>query len=574
MRDQVPDREAAEHVHQQGAEREGAGEGAPHAAVHREAKQRTGAAAAEDEHQLQHVGKVPGDRQLCPESPERTRDSATGRRGARRSVRSGLVRPRRLSVSSTVSRRTRFAILACACLLACGRSGDERLPTLVLVTLDTLNERHLGFFGYDEPTSPHLDAWLAESLVFEEMQTAAPWTLPSVASLMTGLPYSLHGAGNVRVGEKYDLTPVRGEVPMLAELLRERGYRTTAIVANPYFDPRRSLGIDRGFDRYYVFDGKDRNQATRDALAALDPQVTPRATLEGEGLAEHLVALFERALRPEDESGAFYWIHFLDAHNPYVQRDAVLARNGLPRPDARDGTLWLDWEQRRAMKREPGGFDAAAREGLVRAYDGEVAYLDAALGRLFAKLDAALPEDAWTLVTTDHGEEVWEHGRVDHDHTMYQELLGTFVGLRGPGIEPARDRTLVRHVDVFATLCALGGAACPRPATPAADFVGIDLLDAEAQRPPHAVSENNLTNPMLAAIRDGERKLIVRLGDGDARVFDLVRDPGEQAPADSAVPGLRAKLDALHRIAGRPVVVARPRDPALEERLRALGYVE
>ncbi len=472
--------------------------------------------------------------------------------------------------------RVWLALLASLPLLSCGGGASERLPTLVLVTLDTLNERHLGFFGYERPTSPRLDAWLAGSLVFEELQTAAPWTLPSVASLMTGLPYSLHGAGNVRTPNgRYDLTPVHGDVPMLAELLRARGYRTTAIVANPYFDPRRALGIDRGFERYYVFDGKDRNQATREALAALDPARTPRATFEGEGLAEHLVALFERALRPEDESGAFYWIHFLDPHNPYVQRDEVLARAGLPRPEGRDGTLWLDWAQRRAMKRDPSEFDAAHREALVRAYDGEIAYLDEALGRLFERLDRALPDDAWTVVTTDHGEEVWEHGRVDHDHTMYQELIGSFVGLRGPGLPARRDARLVRHVDVFATLCAVSGADCPAHDAAVSRFAGVDLLREERVEAP-AISENNLTNPMLAAVRAGDAKLVVGLDDGDARWFDLDRDPLEASPQRDGEPrpALREALDALHRISGKPAPAVRPSDPALEDRLRQLGYVE
>lgn len=455
------------------------------------------------------------------------------------------------------------------------RAPETDRPTLVLVTLDTLNKHHLGFFGYPHATSPQLDAWLAKSVVFEEAQAASPWTLPSVASLMTGLPFSAHGAGHVRARDHYTLTPVRADVALLAEVLRAHGYATTAIVANPYFDPRRGLGLERGFDRSIVFDGKDANPTTREALERTDFSTLRSAVFEGEGSADHLLEVFQRVFGPEHRHGAFFWLHFLDPHNPYRQRDAAIRGAGITPPDAPDGTLWMDWELRHAMKAGKGELVGAEREDVVRAYDGEVAFLDAALGRLFARLAEVLPADAWVALTSDHGEELWEHGSVDHDHTLYQELVGSFVAFRGAGVPARREREVVRHVDVFATLCGLARVVCPAPPPAAAAFAGRDLFAAPPAGPVPAVSENNLTNPSLAAIRTGDEKYILHLATGRYELYDLAVDPEERFPRRDPArhAELRAQLERLRALARDPGEVAEP-DAALQERLRRLGYLE
>src|SRR6185503_3910209 len=147
-----------------------------------------------------------------------------------------------------------LAGLACAGASACG--GGEGTaggaPSILLVVVDTLRADHLGAYGYARPTSPHIDELARSGVLFEHAQSAASWTLPSMASLFTGLAPSRHGCGVERTPagdpKRRRFLGLGAGARTLAEALEERGLATAAVVTNPFLKP--DFGLQRGFDHY------------------------------------------------------------------------------------------------------------------------------------------------------------------------------------------------------------------------------------------------------------------------------------------------------------------------------------
>ncbi len=391
---------------------------------------------------------------------------------------------------------------------AWAEGGPRRAgPDVLLVSVDTLR-----FDIAHEMTSLKVGE-------LREGQAVAPWTLPSLATMHTGLLPSEHGA--VRVEGGY--SAATGAT--LAERFAAAGWDTAASVESPFTRPE--LGLQRGFARVRA-DGvrpwvlprmpsSDRPHPTAALLFAADGGADQRA---------QDVAAFVRDRR---DRPLFVWAHVLDAHLPY--RHAM--ELDIPLLDR----LWLTSAHRLAIGPAPSKETLAMIEG---AYRHEVARVDLAV----AKMRAAMP-DAIFLLTSDHGEELGEHGGFEHGHSFYQELLS--VPVYGEGLVlPAEDPIAARAV-APALLAAAGLGDAP----PASE---------------DAPSVNLLYGPLDArAVRRGASKLVVR--DGVFASYDLRADPGEVAPGDD-----RTLAPALPPPPGGEAPV--PLSGEATEALRALGYVE
>jgi arylsulfatase A-like enzyme len=443
-------------------------------------------------------------------------------------------------------------------------------PSILLITIDTLRKRNVHYFGYPKSTTPNIDSLLEQSRVFD-LQTAAPWTVPSLASLLTGLPFSVHQAGVIRTAKKSVDSTLRPDVVTLAEALQKSGYLTCAFVTNGHLLDERKLGFRRGFDYYYSFGDK---HPAKPVAAELDkPHDWPRvrsinALLGGDG--ERLLKLFRAFASKEHARGTFFWVHLFEPHNPFKQRNALLTAMGQTLPDAPDGAIWMTYDLRKVFRNGEG----AAPQDLVDAtrvvYDGEVAQADILVGG-FREHFEAVAKDGWIALTADHGEELFERGSVDHGHTLYQELLDSFLLLYSKSQVPRREEKLARHVDVYPTLCNLARAECPDPTKRAGAFGGLDLLS--RKEAPPALSENPELFEDRVAVRAGNDKLILHLRSKRYELYDLRKDPGElYAIHDDtrAAPLLRsAEALVAQRTEAR---TAQPPSRELEERLRALGY--
>ena len=452
---------------------------------------------------------------------------------------------RDISSSSRTYRRLRGFALGVTLLLAMSCGGPPT-GSVILVVVDTLRADHLGLYGYERPTSPTLDTWAAEGRVFENAFAPAPWTLPSFASIYTGRWPLIHQGGRAGArtpdGDGTYLAPVE-RVPMVAEHLQAAGVVTMATVTNQFLAP--AYGLARGFDVYDV-DTEEENGLYRPAAE----------------MVRRALALVDQA----DGQPFFLVVHLMDPHQSYGASPPF--RGTWTGDIGSDFTLPIaNLNGRRLEDLLP-----ADRAFVIAAYDEEIAYVDAQLGVLRNGLaDRGVLETSLVIFTADHGEELFDHGRNDHGHALWQELLHVPLVVWGPGIEPGREPTPVSLVDIAPTVLDGMGVASTMP------FDGVSLwstLVAGKSLPSRPLFAEGLHHglPQSAVVR-WPQKMIVHHAEGNRDVYDLAEDPHERDNLAGEARALVADL-CRHQQTGEesdraPVT---PNQDILE-RLRSLGYL-
>ena len=305
--------------------------------------------------------------------------------------------------------------------------GDPRRPDVMLVSIDTLRADHVGAWGYERPTTPFLDELAATGTRFANAWAAAPWTLPSHATLLTGLLPIHHGAVEGDIALPRDC-------PLLAESFAAAGYATGGFVATLYVS--RQFGFDRGFAHFDDFGIADEHQNLSEKPTAA--AVFARALAWGRALP---------AGQP-----AFLFVHLYDAHYPYEPPAPWETRfDRAPRQgDARYRTY--SWFLARPLK-------PAQLTHQVAQYDEAIAYVDDELRTFVEAWRADRP--AILSVVADHGEEFGERGSWGHAHTLYPEALHVPWIVNGPPVAPGVVDEHVGLEDVAATLAGVAGIAFP-----------------------------------------------------------------------------------------------------------------
>lgn len=441
------------------------------------------------------------------------------------------------------------------------RASAASRPSVLLVTLDTVRADHLGAYGHPARPSASFDALAREGLLFERAVAASSRTVPSHASIMTSRYVRAHtvqhGNGNTRLGDE----------PTLARILSDHGYQTGAFVSNGVL--RRRTGLDGGFDVYddhlpdreanrFVFERCAANTASR-ALAWLE-------SVEGPFLL---------------------WVHLIDPHGPYTPPADFLDRaTGSPgAPGAAQDDVELPFLDRQGGHRGIPHYQALPdlhRVGDYRArYLSEIRYADEALGRIVAAARRRAGSDGLVaVVTADHGESIGEGDYYfAHGHGVTPELVHVPMALVAPGVEAARIREPVHHVDVLPTILGRLGIAVPER------VAGVDLV--ERVRSPAGLRDRILFADVGHEVTAYRGELFDRIryraaedpaaGAGEASPVVSERSthrwsehaPWPVAPPD---PALRAALDAYLAIEGRYVLAEDP-TPDFEAQLRALGYL-
>jgi arylsulfatase A-like enzyme len=435
-------------------------------------------------------------------------------------------------------------------LAAC--AGEAPRPrSVVLVVVDTLRADHLGVYGYERPTSPALDRRAAGAAVFERAWSTSPWTLPSFGSLYTGQLPSRHAAGLLRPGGgERSFAYLDESAASIGEILAERGFATAAVVNNPFLHP--AFGLGRGFETWdYVF---------------VNYAEYPRAS--------RIVHWGLRWLDARDERPFLLVLHIFDPHLSYDPPPQVRGRftsgyaGRLALPLTGFGERNATWKPRAR----------ADRRFVVGAYDEELLFVDRQIGRLFDELELrGLLEETLVVLTSDHGEELFDHDGFEHGHTMYQELLRVPLLFWGPGVRPGRIETPVSLVDVLPTLLdALGIEPVPGLAGRSL----WSLLRGGSEPAERALlAEGTLHGPDRKALVRWPWKLIVTAGQ-PARLYDLARDAGEQRDLARQEPerlaALLEELETRTRAASRGRAAPSPAqlDEATRAQLSELGYLE
>lgn len=433
------------------------------------------------------------------------------------------------------------------------RASSLEGANVLLIVVDTLRADHLGFYGYGLPTSPFLDKIASRSVVFDDVTSAAPQTVPSVISLMTGVYPSRHGnhyfpeTDSIRETTPGLRPTIPAELRLLAEYFRERDYRTAAVVTNPWL--LGEYGFDRGFDRYFYLSGRT------DASFARGNRVNAEAN---------------KLLREFKSEKFFLYLHYMDAHVPYE-------------PPESERKLFTGPAAGRQVLSRNGLLPGASLEDIAYTkalYDAEVRFLDGLIENLFATLHT-LELDRSTLVvfTSDHGEELSEHGGFGHGWNLYQDLVRTPLFFSHSKLEPLARRVAspVASVDLLPTLLGLTGAEIPD------GLAGESLGGIVMNQSVGSGGRNYLFSElgMAKMVRRGQHKLIRWLNPPREEAFDLVSDPAELAPVATSV-GSDTSLGTALRVflATAPMPAALPAasknetlDPVTAETLRALGYL-
>jgi arylsulfatase A-like enzyme len=350
-------------------------------------------------------------------------------------------------------------------------ASADKPPNLVLVSVDTLRADHLSLYGYERDTSPNVDAWARTcATTFESVVAAAPWTIPSHASMMTGLDALSHGVNHE--------TRIPSSLTTLAERLRDSGYATVAITGGGYLSA--AYGFSQGFDRYLAW--KQRSEAAKEPESGVDEAL---AWLEAQPMAPF-----------------FLFLHTYGTHTPYQPRQDYLSRfRDVPEGDSpqwigsrlREGreeegfALKLDWIwfDDPKLKRQGTLLAASELDWGRDLYDNEIANVDAQLGRLFAGLKRlGLDRDTLVILTSDHGESLGEKGLVGHTNLYDTNLLVPLVISR-PACESGGRRvpSQVRSIDVVPTVLELLGVASQGPVD------GVSLVPLMEGRPGNVPAE-------------------------------------------------------------------------------------
>lgn len=426
--------------------------------------------------------------------------------------------------------------------LEVGPSPAPERPNVLLILVDTLRADHVGAYGYGRATTPETDRRLArEGVVFERAYAQAPWTLPSVGSLFLGIQPGRFLSGTMGT---FGLPAGESATPSLPEVFAARGYATAGFIANPTL--HAGNGFARGFGTFY------------------------NPPLDLESMKRHADDLTPRAqawLRAHQGRPFFLYVHYLDPHDPYLSPELVANRSPFL-PDY-EGPVTGDWVHGVYNGRLALPDPARDVPQLVALYDSEIHYVDAHIGRLLETLDPAVLARTLVVFTSDHGEELLDHGGWKHGQTLYEEQIHVPLILRWDGklARGRRESAPVALLDLLPTLAAAAGVES-RP-----QWEGLDLVAAlagGAPPPRRTIFAQHLASGPLraAAVRDDQKLMLFNRAEAfapadamqahlwrldlarlaRAEVYDLGADPGERVnrlPGGSTLP---ADLELLiHR---------------------------
>lgn len=390
--------------------------------------------------------------------------------------------PARQATRARASVRRLASLLAASVagiLCGCVEQPAATPPSILLITIDTLRADHTTPYGYQRRTTPHIQRRLADrGAVLEHAYAPAPWTLPSMSALFAGrYPNELVGESLTGFGIPPEITP-------LAERLAAAGYTTAAFNANPTM--HEGNGFARGFDTFYAPD------------------------VDAAWVRRNAADVGRRAidwLRRNQDRRFFLWVHFLDPHDPYLAPQLVDGRSDFY-PDYA-GPVRGDWPDRLYSGKIRRELEPADVRQLAALYDSEIRHTDTWVGKLLAALEPEVERETFIVLTSDHGEELYEHGGLKHGQTLFEEQIHVPMVVRWDGrVEPGlRLLGEVMLIDLFPTLLDLARAR-PDPATD-----GVTVLPAlrgEEKLPWRPLVAQNLSpGPRRFAVISRRQKLFV-----------------------------------------------------------------
>jgi len=428
-----------------------------------------------------------------------------------------------------------------------GVRDQARRPNIILIGLDALRADHLGIYGYSKETSPQIDAFAQQSVVFDTAISQAAWTTPSFMSLLTSLYPSVHKLMEYPNPGQLDDNIISWPVLMKAE-----GYLTASFNGGGYLSGK--FGFDRGFDHfvsgqmYY----KNAPRLFRDALAWIGRQ---------------------------QDQPFFLFLHTYSVHRPYWPPPVYRTRFFLESETEIDHTFslppreWDHWQDRI----KAGRIDGEDIRKITALYDAEISYVDEAFGRFIQELKLSGVFDRSVIIlTADHGDELFDHGQIDHIRTVYQELIHVPLIIKIPGAAPERIQGWMESIDIMPTILELIGLDCPA-------VQGESMLKAINKGKmlrTYAFSEGGKKGS-IKALLSREWKYIYDTSTQTEELYHLLKDPAEsqnlvrdyQRVRENMRTHLQRILSANAELSKNYVQRTVDLDKDLKRKLRSLGYL-
>ncbi|MCL4216389.1 MAG: sulfatase [Candidatus Hydrogenedentes bacterium] len=457
-------------------------------------------------------------------------------------------------------------------------------PSFVLITCDALRADYMSTYGGPAAT-PAVEDLAKRGILFERAYTLAPWTHASVHGLyFSTYPPSLSpGAGMDQWRKEITAYDLRGEQLPLAARLAQKGYSSALMTGNGLVGRKRAT--TEGFDYILRLGHQEPGRTGFWRAVPYFQETLSRASWR---LADHrpvdttavLTNYAMRFLNAHAGESVFLWLHYMDPHSPYDPPGAF--RTGT--------TPWEVFDPHNDYWGTPQ-HDPCARLPLTDAgqasvqdmYIGEIEYVSQAIGQVMDVANAL--DEAYIVLTADHGEELWDHGRWGHGHSLYDEVTRVPLLVAGPGIAPRVISEPVSLIDIVPTMAEALDAGVDE------GWKGRSLLDVlsagntdDLARPVFVQATNLLSceEPLQAMVL-GDYKLIRALKTGAIELYDLENDPGERENLAASDPDRARELlavmeawtaswpsDFSRQQTGEPAEL----DPAIQKELEALGYVD
>ncbi|GMV91117.1 MAG: choline-sulfatase [Candidatus Hydrogenedentota bacterium] len=447
---------------------------------------------------------------------------------------------------------------------------DERAPSepnILFIVADALRADRVAATRNGKPVMPQMQQLASESWNYRRARVQATWTKPSMATMFTSLYPEVHNVlfgihDTAFEGQPPEADILPGEMETMAEYLKAHGYSSAGVQSNANITA--VFGFDQGFDSYefLAYPEYRGNDMTDRAINALD------------------------GLRPP----FLLYAHYMDTHAPYEPVEPYRDSFGAPpeiTPD--DAALLNDYpntyldrvlfETGLTQEREFGNLSSQGEAYIRQRYDEEALFLDAEVARLIESVRTRYP-DTIVIFTSDHGEELWEHGSIGHGKTVFEELTHVPLIISVPGASARTIENPVELVDLLPTCSALLGLA-PRE-TWQGKGMTPEAVDVGETKPAFSSTRMSIpgSNVDLAAVVVENEKLIVNRKTESAAYFDLTGDPEETNPQSDSAAGtalqevLAAHMKTMqsHPQYGRPSEKTRV-DDGTREAIENIGYI-
>lgn len=389
----------------------------------------------------------------------------------------------------------------------------QQRPNIIVIVIDTLRADHLRLYGHSRQTTPVLDHVASEGVLFERDTSVAAWTLPSVSSILTGLPPSAHG---VRGYE--DQLPDKAVT--LAERLKSAGYHTAFVGVNSLFEAGRNL--QQGFDHYFGID-----------------------EIPGEELNTHLMAWLKD--RPTDKP-TFLYAHYFDPHCRYIPPEEYRQLYWPPSAAQRTHRTMTP-EQWRLMHEcfqlhyNPGE-PVLDVDYYLAEYDAEIRHADHVVGMFLERLKTAgLYDSSIVIITSDHGEEFYDHGGHGHGKVLLEHNIHVPLIIRMPGgaLPGRRVSERVSSLDLTPTLLDVAGVKVPE-SLPGLSLRGV--LEGRDTLPKDRMvfAETDYEGKQRAVLAGDDKLLLSPNKSRPTALYDLKTDPGELQDVQKTRPDVYARL--------------------------------